>query len=777
MKYILAILCFIFLNVACRQSNQKVIIASNGTSRYRIIYSANASDSLKQAINSFKNSLKLMTDADLPAFADIVGNADEEILIGKSNRLDKYEKSIPYKDLGGDGYFTMTAGQKWIITGNTATAIGNGLNDIINRLGSVKLSENITQYSSVKNLTISNDAGSKVIPSFSYRQVLNPQASNAEYKYWNKINIDNEMDWGTWGYSLERIFPTESYFKTHPEYFAQIGSSRSPHQINFSDTATGAAIQKNLEVWTMTKGRASYWSVSPFPNHIVSEDAQTLNTIKETGSAAGAPLKFANKLAQLNKERTYSVWLDGPYRKACTALQLASNVMLVLDTKDIDYGVSLGEGTTNEAFRKDLADWKKITSNIAVFLYVTNNENYLMPFPNLHALQSTLRYLHDQGVTKVIFGGDSGRGTSFADLKFYVASSLAYNVNENVDSLIWKYCDFTFGKIAGAANGYVQALEKSIQGGKSKLTYNAEPSSAFRSWLTPAIINQLYTYFNSVVTVTQNNSDLREKIELERLGLIYTQLEVAKSMGTKTFGYFMNVGALRQQLVKADQPVGVVKKETELGITKAEWRPIQGMKDLLDQFVKGCETIGIKTLDGKGTTPAEYKVITLKFLEQKVETHLGFKKGSMSFNASPDPEFADGDPSTLHDGLYGIAESPRNNWLALKGGEGEVTWDYGKDTLISSVSVRFLQNPAARAWTPTSVICLVSTDGKSFTEVKKTSLSSSNAVSLIVPQNFNFGKRPIRFIKLKTNSRAVCPPDHEMSGEPAVVLLDELVIR
>jgi hypothetical protein len=309
------------------------------------------------------------------------------------------------------------------------------------------------------------------------------------------------------------------------------------------------------------------------------------------------------------------------------------------------------------------------------------------------------------------------------------------------------------------------------------LRSDANPSSAFRSWLTPAIINQLYSYFNSLVTLTQNNSELKGKIEIERLGLIYTQLEVAKSMGTKTFGYFMNVGALRQQLVKADQPKVMAKTEIEMGTQKAEWRAIQGMKDLLSQFASGCESLGIKFIDNKETTPAQYQARTLKFLDQTVSIHTGFKQGSFSFNASPDPEFADGDPSTLQDGLFGIADAPKSNWIALSGGEGEVTWDYGKDTSISSLSVRFLQNLATRAWTPTTVTCLVSIDGKNFTEVKKIAIPASSVASAISAQNFNFGKRSIRAIRIKTNSKAICPPDHELSGSPAVVLLDEMVIR
>ncbi len=106
-----------------------------------------------------------------------------------------------------------------------------------------------------------------------------------------------------------------------------------------------------------------------------------------------------------------------------------------------------------------------------------------------------------------------------------------------------------------------------------------------------------------------------------------------------------------------------------------------------------------------------------------------------------------------------------------------MTWDLGRDTMLTSVSVRFLQNPASRAWAPNTITCLVSTDRKSFTEVKNASIAVQGAGTQIITQAINFGRRSIRAIKIKTISKEVCPPDHVMSGDPAVVLLDEMVIR
>ncbi len=777
MKTILISLFVVLTIYSCTDSDSKgLTVVQQGKSNYRIIYAEKTTDSLAQAIVSFKSHFKLITGHDLVSFADIVGAQDEEILIGKSNRTKSFENSLPIEELGADGYYSGVKGKKWVIMGNTSTALANGLYDIINELGAAKHTESVTQFNQMKTLVIPGGKGKIVKPDFTYRQVINNHALNADYRAFNQINVDNQKDWGTWAYSMERIFPTEAYMKSNPDFFAQAGGKTVANQINLANPQMQVALEKNLEVWTMAKGRATYWSISPYPNHIVSEDDLSAAIIKETGSPAGALIKLVNAIADKNKARQHAVWLDGPYRKAPGSIVPAANVMIVLDTKDVDQSVSLADGQLNESFRTDLAAWKKITTNIAVVAHVTNEKKFLMPFPNLNTLQKSLKYLQQEGVHNIIFDGVSLAGSAMSDLKFYVAANLAWDVDQSVDSLIWKYCDNTYGPAAKSMSGYITALEKAASNSKTKLSAFGSPNDAFRSWLTPSNINQLYSYFNATTTMASNNSELKFKLDKDRLSLIYTQLEVAKSMGSKTFGYFMNIGALAAQLVKQDNPVG--KSATnQLATRKLSWGPIQGMKDLLNQFVQECDVQAIRVIDDKGTTPAQYQEQVLKYLDQPIQTHLGFKQGAISFNVSPDPSFGDADQSMLNDGVLGILESPTSNWIAISGGEGEVTWDLGRDTVMGALDVRFLQNTALRAFLPQTVECLVSTDGKTYTSVKKTSLPISTTPALIQALNFSFAKRPIQSIKLKTSSKSTCPAENIYAGSPAVVLIDELVIR
>ncbi len=656
---------------------------------------------------------------------------------------------------------------------NSPTAIQAAIYDIAGRLGSVKVSQDLTQFTQKPRFTRSSDPYI-FNPSFTYRQAVTPLANSKEYRAFNQINIDNANDWGTWAYSMERIFPANSYFSTKPQYFAEIRGKRVPTQVNFSDPGMKADLTKNLEVWTLSKGLAAYWSVSPYPNRIVSEDQLTQKAIEETGSASGALLQLVNEIASENKNRTYAIWLDGPYRKAPDKIKPVSNVMVVLDTRDVDHAVSLGEGKTNESFRTDLQAWKKLSSNIAVASHLTNEGKFMMPFPNLYALQRSLKYLDAEGIDKIIFSGTSLPGSAMPDLKFYVASNLAWNVDQPIDTLIKRYCENKYGVAARSMMGYVQSLEKILQSTKSRLYVNGSPSDGFRSWLQPTNINQLYSHFNATTTLTNNNPDLRDLILLDRLSLIYTQLEVAKSMGTNTYGYFMNLGMLSQMIRQEN----TVRKEGDvIDVRKKNWTPIQGMRDLLDQFVNDCDRLAVRVIDDQGTTPAQYRSQIQKYLEQQIQTHFAFKRGSISFNVSPDPYFADGAETILYDGVAGLLESPQTNWMGVSGGEFEVTWTNDKDTIIKSLTTRFLQNTAVRAWLPSEVTCLVSSDGTTFNKVNTVRFGPETQTTIIKPVTFQFGNRNIKAIRLKATGLKTCPPDNIQAGLPAAMVVDELEIR
>ena len=758
--------------ITCNQTPREIVITEDRKSNYRIIFAENAPDSLLAAIEVLRNHLRLMTGADVKAYSEIVAPQSEEILIGNSKRMEKYLDAIPLADLG-EGYYEGVHDKKWIIMANSPSAILAGIYDIVGRLGSVKVSQDLTQFTQQFRFTRS---GKPYVfkPTFAYRQAVTPLANNEQYRAFNQINVNNSKDWGTWAYSMERIFPTTSYFSSKPQYFAEIRGKRIPTQVNFSDPGMKEDLNKSLEVWTMSKGLAAYWSIGPYPNRIVSEDQLTLKAIEETGSASGALLQLVNEIASENKNRIYAIWLDGPYRKAPDKIKPVSNIMVVLDTRDVDHGVSLGEGQANEAFRNDLQAWKQLTSNIAVVSHLTNEEKFMMPFPNLHALQRSLKYLDSEGVDKIIFTGVSLTGSAMPDMKFYVASNLAWNVDLPVDTLIKRYCDNKYGVAASSMYSYVRALETAIQSTKSRLYVNGSPSDGFRSWLQPTNINQLYSHFSATNSVTGNNPEVRDLILLERLSLVYSQLEVAKSMGTNTYGYFMNIGMISQMI---RQENSVRKESATMDVRKKDWGSIQGMRDLLDQFVNDCDRLAVRVIDDQGTTPAQYRGQIQKYLDQQIQTHFAFKRGSFTFNVSPDPYFADGAETILFDGVAGLAESPQTNWMGVSGGEFEVTWTNDKDTLLKSLTTRFLQNTAVRAWLPSEVTCLVSSDGTTFNEVNTVRFGPEAQSRTIKPVTFNLGNRKIKAIRLKASGLKTCPPDNIQAGLPATMVIDELEIR
>jgi hypothetical protein len=236
----------------------------------------------------------------------------------------------------------------------------------------------------------------------------------------------------------------------------------------------------------------------------------------------------------------------------------------------------------------------------------------------------------------------------------------------------------------------------------------------------------------------------------------------------------MHSGSL-SQLIRQEKSMR--QEKATMDVRKKDWGTIQGMRDLLDQFVNDCDRLAVREIDEKGTTPAQYRTLIQTYMAQQIQTHFAFKRGTFTFNVSPDPYFADGAETILYDGVAGLAESPQTNWMGVSGGSFEVTWTGDKDTILRSLTTRFLQNTDVKAWLPTEVSCLVSSDGTTFNEVNTVRFGPETGARVIRPVTFNLGNRKIKAIKLKASGLKTCPPDNIQSGLPAALVVDELEIR
>lgn len=160
--------------------------------------------------------------------------------------------------------------------------------------------------------------------------------------------------------------------------------------------------------------------------------------------------------------------------------------------------------------------------------------------------------------------------------------------------------------------------------------------------------------------------------------------------------------------------------------------------------------------------------------EQKFESHVAFSK-SVTLKKAPSPNYNNGGPATLTDGIIGRRPWTGAQWLGWWGDTCIATIDLGKESTIGFVEISVLHDPGSWIYFPKDFQIEVSTDGKTFTPAE---------VSPRQPQYESLQKRGIplvrtqaRFVRVTVIPENEIPEGQPGAGHPAWLFVSEIVVR
>ena len=93
----------------------------------------------------------------------------------------------------------------------------------------------------------------------------------------------------------------------------------------------------------------------------------------------------------------------------------APNVQVMLCTIELNRSLPIATDPGSRAFRKDIADWGRISRNIYLWDYIVNFSHHVSPFPNLHVLQPNLQFFASHGVGQHFRQGNTSPGHEFSE--------------------------------------------------------------------------------------------------------------------------------------------------------------------------------------------------------------------------------------------------------------------------------------------------------------------------------------------------------------------------
>lgn len=533
-------------------------LVENGISKCAIVLPHDATASMEYGANDLSKHLKLMSGAEVAVYkqkgdSDLPGNYEGLIVL--SNTPAEGETRV------GNEEFQITSkpGTPWTlrIYGDNKRGAMYGcyalLQDV---LGCRWFTSTISRIPKNKTLVV----GALTIhqkPSFELRDPYYYEALvNTEWIVRNRVNgsqckvddsVGGKVRYGTMiAHTMLGLVPPDTYFDTHPEYFALVNGRRVRDRqlcLTHPDTLKiGIARIKQL---IKENPGADIFSVSQMDNE--GGACQCANCLKVTtgeGAESGPILKFVNAVAkEIGKEHPNVLIETLAYNYSQTPPKHVTplpNVRVRLCIPWSCKAHSLDSACSKDAYQ-DLLAWSKITNQIYVWDYNAEFNDYMLLHPSLNYTKTVFAVFKKTGVAGVFMQGSyQSPGGSLAEIKSYLCARLMWDHTQNPDTILNEYIDGVYGKSAPIIKEWIALIHSPFDNndGVRIMGIYDSPNSAY---LTKEILDKSDELMKKAIAVSADDPVTLDEIGKIRMWIDYTRLAQLKLRGevkggTYTYG-------------------------------------------------------------------------------------------------------------------------------------------------------------------------------------------------------------------------------------------------
>lgn len=592
-------------------------------------------------------------------------------------------------------------------------------------------------------------------PAIEFRAVNGEFSKDPDYLDWSKGNSSSEM-YGA-GYSVhtfEKLVPSNTWFKDHPDYYALIKNRRSPIQLCPSNPEIIPIVVAKLKQEIAAQPSKHVWSVSQNDNEYFCQCQRCLDINSEEGTSGGAQLRFVNEIAKQFPKETISTLAYQWSRKAPKITKPEGNVQIVLCTIEADRSQPIETNPTTLDFVKDINDWARVTKNIYLWDYTVNFNHMLAPFPNLFTLQPNIEFFVKYGVDQVFEQTNTSPGHEFSELKAYLLAKLLWNPKADVPKIIHDFCLGYYGPAGEYIEKYIYNLTSEMQESKTRLDIFNSPVTHANDFLSD---RNLDDYGNQFFLALSKAADPihRQRILTARLSLDYVRMLIAAN---DVFG-----------------PRGFYKLENGNPTARTS---IPGS---FDEFLETANNNNVKSLNEQNLTPQQFRDSMVRLTSLNIAGNIAFES-QVTSKPEPSKKYGAGALSKLTNGVQGGSDF-RSEWVGWDGVDFEFTIDLGTRKTLSSIETNSLSEFGSWILHPNKVECFVSEDGKGYLPWGKEALGSDHKNEPKL-HHFSF-PNPLgpyehgkyRYVLFRVTSAKKLPPWHASAGGSTWVFMDEVIIR
>ena len=456
---------------------------------YVIVVSEKASPSQRYAADELRDFTEKTTGVRLSIATDAAPLPAKAILLGETKYsqglLSDAQKRVPPPGLGTDGFRLVTRPPHLLVVGAPDRGTLYGVYELLERFAGCRwYSSWCSKSPRLDRFAVPETLDDVQVPALMMREafwwdVLKNGAFAARLRVNSRSWRGNEEKYGgspfRFGgglgscHTFNALLPPDQYFDTHPEYFSLVKGRRLKHpsQLCLTNPDVLRIVTSNVLARIRKDPGAKFYGVSQNDWYNYCECPACKAIDDEEESHAGTMVRFVNAVAEaVEKEFPNALVETLAYqytRKPPKKTRLRHNVIPCLCTIECDFAqpIDVSPFKQNVSFRDDIRGWAKQTDLLYVWDYTTDFRSYVMPFPNVYALQGNVKFFRDNGV-KCLFeqGAYQGRHADFAELKAWLLAKWMWNPDLPMEPLLDDFFAGYYGKAAPFVRRYFEAVHR-----------------------------------------------------------------------------------------------------------------------------------------------------------------------------------------------------------------------------------------------------------------------------------------------------------------------------
>ncbi len=460
---------------------EEMIIVDDGASDFYIVTAENPDETIVTATTELQTYLEKISGAKLSIVTENnLPDGNKAILVGET-QLEESIVQIDRTAIMADGFRLYSDGNYFVIAGADSRGTLYGVYTFLEEyLGVRWFTPTLEVVPENEDVIIDANIDRTVEPSFSVRR-NDCSGTNDAHRARTKMNVSfwqpataygGALTYVVWDASLPSLVP-DSLFSEHPEYFAlQEDGTRSTDHVCLSHPdvldITIASVREKIEANT-TGAKYVHIGQKDNQNYCHCDNCEAL--YERYGSICAPTLIFTNNLADALDEDypdfmfTFYAYLETERPPEDLSLKCNKNVAPVLcglhsacrshpitecgheDVQNETLLTAYGEHEPRIA--EDFLNWTKVAETTYIYDYTINFLNVAQFFSNFGTMQSTMKYMHDIGITGYIYNCGDGHWAAFNELRNYLLTKLQWDVDCDVEYHMIDFLNAYYGE--GAA--------------------------------------------------------------------------------------------------------------------------------------------------------------------------------------------------------------------------------------------------------------------------------------------------------------------------------------